>query len=117
MCHSRPPSVIPVKTGIQTGLDPQSEALRFRLRMTRKLSVEDDKGCVIPVKTGIQSEWIPHQVRDDKECVIPVKTGIQSEWIPHQVRDDKECVIPAQAGIQAGLDPQSEALCFRLRTA
>ena len=36
--------VIPVKTGIQTGLDPQSEALRFRLRMTRGLSVEDDKG-------------------------------------------------------------------------
>ena len=31
--------VIPVKTGIQARLDPQSEALRFRLRMTR--------GCVI----------------------------------------------------------------------
>ena len=46
--------VIPVKTGIQAGLDPQSEALRFRLRMTRGLSVEDDKECVIPVKTGIQ---------------------------------------------------------------
>jgi len=30
--------VIPVKTGIQTGLDPQSEALRFRLRMTRGVS-------------------------------------------------------------------------------
>ena len=29
-------------------MDPQSEALRFRLRMTRGLSVEDDKGCVIP---------------------------------------------------------------------
>ena len=37
--------VIPVKTGIQSGLDPQSEALRFRLRMTRGLSVEDDKGA------------------------------------------------------------------------
>jgi len=34
MCHSRTSSVIPVKTGIQSGLDPQSEALRFRLRMT-----------------------------------------------------------------------------------
>ena len=34
MCHSRVFFVIPVKTGIQTGLDPQSEALRFRLRMT-----------------------------------------------------------------------------------
>ena len=37
--------VIPVKTGIQAGLDPQSEALRFRLRKTRGLSVEDDKGA------------------------------------------------------------------------
>ena len=35
VCHSRTPSVIPAKTGIQTGLDPQSEALRFRLRMTK----------------------------------------------------------------------------------
>ena len=31
-------SVIPVKTGIQARLDPQSEALRFRLRMTRGVS-------------------------------------------------------------------------------
>jgi len=29
-------------------MDPQSEALRFRLRMTPGQSVEDDKGCVIP---------------------------------------------------------------------
>ena len=49
-----PSLVIPVKTGIQIQLDPQSEALCFRLRMTRGLSVEDDKECVIPVKTGIQ---------------------------------------------------------------
>ena len=75
-----------MKTGIQTGLDPQSEALRFRLRMTRGLSVEDDKGCVIPVKTEIQTNWIPSQAGDDKECVIPVKTGIQSEWIPNPKR-------------------------------
>ena len=47
--------------------------------------------------------------------VIPAKAGIQSEWIPHQVRDDGGRGIPAKAGIQAGLDPQSEALCFRLR--
>jgi len=32
-----------VKTGIQEGMDPQSEALRFRLRMTRGLSVKDDR--------------------------------------------------------------------------
>ena len=51
--------VIPAKAGIQIQLDPQSEALRFRLRMTRKLSVEDDKGCVIPVKTGIQTGLDP----------------------------------------------------------
>jgi len=31
------------------------------------------------------------------------------------VRDDKECVIPVKTGIQTGLDPQSEALRFRLR--
>jgi len=74
-------------------MDPQSEALRFRLRMTPGQSVEDDKGCVIPaffsvipVKAGIQTEWIPHQVRDDKECVIPAQAGIQSEWIPNPKR-------------------------------
>ena len=33
-----PPSVIPAKAGIQEGLDPQSEALRFRLRMTKNVS-------------------------------------------------------------------------------
>jgi len=35
--------VIPVKTGIQEGVDPQSEALGFRLGMTRGLSVKDDR--------------------------------------------------------------------------
>ena len=38
MCHSRTLSVIPAKAGIQSELDPQSEALRFRLRMTRGVS-------------------------------------------------------------------------------
>jgi len=71
MCHSRTPSVIPVKTGIQSAIS------RSPIRSVW-LSVEDDKGWVIPVKTGIQSEWIPSQAGDDKECVIPVKTGIQS---------------------------------------
>jgi len=33
-----PSLVIPVKTGIQIQLDPQSEALRFRLRMTKNVS-------------------------------------------------------------------------------
>ena len=74
-----------MKTGIQTGLDPQSEALRFRLRMTRGVSFPRKRESSLFI-------WILHQVQDDKECVIPVKTGIQ-----------------------AGLDPQSEALCFRLR--
>ncbi|PJB51716.1 hypothetical protein CO101_01030, partial [Candidatus Berkelbacteria bacterium CG_4_9_14_3_um_filter_39_23] len=40
-------------------VDPQSEALRLRLRMTRGQSVEDGKGCVIPEKTGIQSGLDP----------------------------------------------------------
>jgi len=60
-CHSRPPSVIPVKTGIQIQLDPQSEALRFRLRMTG--GCHSRPPSVIPVKTGIQSEWIPNPKR------------------------------------------------------
>ena len=68
-------------------MDPQSEALRFRLRMTPGQSVEDDKGCVIPaffsvipVKAGIQSVISGSPIRsaslsveDDKECVIPVR--------------------------------------------
>ena len=49
-----PPSVIPAKAGIQEGLDPQSEALRFRLRMTKNVSFPQPS-LVIPVKTGIQS--------------------------------------------------------------
>ena len=108
MCHSR-------ENGNPDQLDPQSEALRFRLRMTRgngsRIKCGMTGGAGSPIRSASLS------VEDDTGCVIPVKTGIQSEWIPHQVRDDKECVIPAQAGIQAGLDPQSEALCFRLRTA
>ena len=42
------PSVIPVKTGIQIQLDPQSEALCFRLGMTKGLSVEDDGRVAFP---------------------------------------------------------------------
>ena len=97
MCHSR-----------ESG-NPDRAGSRIKCGMT-------EEGA-FPRKRESRSNWIPSQAGDDKECVIPVKTGIQSEWIPHQVRDDKECVIPAQAGIQAGLDPQSEALRFRLRTA
>jgi len=75
-------------------MDPQSEALRFRLRMTRGVSFPRKRESSLFI-------WILHQVQDDKECVIPAQAGIQSEWIPHQVQDDKECVIPAQAGIQS----------------
>ena len=114
--------VIPAQAGIQSEWIPHQ--------------VQDDKECVIPAQAGIQSvisgspiklgmtggDGSPIRsallsVEDDKGCVITVKTGIQSEWIPHQVRDDKECVIPVKTGIQAGLDPQSETLRFRLRTA
>ena len=72
MGHSRTPSVIPVKTGIQTGLDPQSEALRFRLRMTGGLSVEDDKGVCHsrasrnPDRTGSPIRSASLSVEDDK---------------------------------------------------
>jgi len=85
-CHSRTPSVIPAKAGIQSVIS--GSPIR-----SASLSVEDDKGCVIPAffsvipaKAGIQSEWIPHQVRDDKECVIPAQAGIQTEWIPNPKR-------------------------------
>ena len=50
--------VIPAQAGIQIQLDPQSEALRFRLRMTRGMSFPLEAKLskrVIPVKTGIQS--------------------------------------------------------------
>ena len=53
-----PPSVIPAKAGIQEGLDPQSEALRFRLRMTKNVSFPQPS-LVIPVKTGIQTGLDP----------------------------------------------------------
>ena len=105
-------SVIPVKTGIQEGMDPQSEALRFRLRMTRGGSFphpfchsrENGNPVVLSesrIKCGMtkrnvdpQSEALRFRLRmtrglsvkDDKGCVIPVKTGIQSEWIPNPKR-------------------------------
>ena len=43
--HSRPSSVIPVKTEIQTNWIPSQAG--------------DDKECVIPVKTGIQTGMDP----------------------------------------------------------
>ena len=63
--------VIPVKTGIQIQLDPQSEALRFRLRMTPGLSVEDDKGVSFP-----------HPFRHFRENGNPVC----NLWIPNPKR-------------------------------
>jgi len=77
-------------------VDPQSEALRFRLRMTRGVSFPH-LPSVIPVKTGIQIQLDP-----------------QSEALRFRLRMTGGChsrppsVIPAQAGIQSFyLDPQS----------
>jgi len=70
-------------------MDPQSEALRFRLGMTggdgspirsASLSVGDDKGCVIPVKTGIQQDWIPSQAGDDGRGWIPNPKRFAFGW-------------------------------------
>jgi len=54
--------VIPVKTGIQIQLDPQSEALRFRLRMTGG-NGSRVSSLVIPVKTGIQSLYSGSRIK------------------------------------------------------
>ena len=95
--HSRPPSVIPahlVSFPRKRESSPNGSPIR-----SASLSVEDDG-----------REWIPRLL-----SVIPAQTGIQSEWIPSQAKDDKDCVIPVKTGIQIQLDPQSEALRFRLR--
>ena len=73
-------------------VDPQSEALCFRLRMTRGVSFPRKRESSLFI-------WIPHQVRDDGGGDIPAPPS----------------VIPVKTGIQEGMDPQSEALCFRLR--
>ena len=52
-----------IKRGMTRGMDPQSEALRFRLRMTRNVS--------FPRKRESRQDWIPHQVRDDGRGWIP----------------------------------------------
>jgi len=88
--HSRVFFVIPVKAGIQFSCHSRANGNPVRTGSpirSASLSVEDDK-----------KGWIPRQVRDDKKG-----------WIPRLLS-----VIPAQAGIQSGLDPQSEALRFRL---
>ena len=53
-----PSLVIPAQAGIQIQLDPQSEALRFRLRMTRGVSFPHPS-LVIPAQAGIQIQLDP----------------------------------------------------------
>ena len=96
-------------------MDPQSEALRFRLRMTRGVS-------------------FPHPFRHSRESGNPDPTGSPIRSALLSVEDDKGCVIPASppsfprkresspngSRIKCGMtkrnvDPQSEALRFRLR--
>ena len=95
-----PSLVIPAQAGIQIQLDPQSEALRFRLRMTggdgSRIKCGMTKRNVDP-----QSEALRFRLRTAK--------GVSFPYLPF--------VIPVKTGIQIQLDPQSEALCFRLRTA
>ena len=62
-------------------MDPQSEALRFRLRMTRGQSVEDDKRCVIPAQAGIQtgldpqSSWGRHRATKLRMTACEIAIG------------------------------------------
>ena len=88
--------VIPVKTGIQTGLDPQSEALRFRLRMTGGQSVEDDEGCVIPAKAGIQAGLDPQS--EALRFRLRMTRGVS---FPHPFRHSRE------SGNPVIIDPRS----------
>ena len=69
-------SVIPVKTGIQAGLDPQSEALCFRLRMTRGGS-------------------FPHPFCHFRENGNPDQLDPQSEALRFRLRMTRGWVIPA----------------------
>jgi len=109
-----PPSVIPAKAGIQEGLDPQSEALRFRLRMTKNVSFPQPS-LVIPVKTGIQSVISGSPIRSALLSVEDDKGGSWLRMTKNVSFPQPSLVIPVKTGIQIGLDPQSEALCFRLR--
>ena len=98
LCHSHPPSVIPAQAGIQIQLDPQSEALRFRLRMTRGVSFPY-LPFVIPVKTGIQIQLDP-----------------QSEALRFRLRMTGGAGSRIKCGMtKRNVDPQSEVLGFRLR--
>ena len=112
LCHSRENgnpvflSGSPIKLGMTGGdgsrikcgmtkrnVDPQSEALRFRLRMTGGFRLRMTEGFRLRMTGGdgsrikcgmtggdgspIRSALL--SVEDDRGCVIPVKTGIQSE--------------------------------------
>jgi len=85
-------------------VDPQSEALCFRLRMTKGLSVEDDKG-----------------VCHSRENGNPVRIDPQSEALCFRLRMTKGVSFPPpfrhsrENGNPVRMDPQSEALRFRLR--
>ena len=69
------------ESGNPVRMDPQSEALRFRLRMTRGQSVEDDKRCVIPAQAGIQtgldpqSSWGRHRATKLRMTACEIAIG------------------------------------------
>ena len=78
------------------GVDPQSEALRFRLRMTG--------GDGSRIKCGMT-----------KNVSFPRKRESRQDWIPSQAGDDGGDGSRIKCGMTEGVDPQSEALRFRLR--
>ena len=81
-------------------VDPQSEALGFRLGMTKDGSFPY-LPFVIPVKTGIQIQLDP-----------------QSEALGFRLRMTGGAGSRIKCGMtKRNVDPQSEALRFRLRTA
>ena len=64
-------------------VDPQSEALCFRLRMTKGLSVEDDKGVCHsrengnPVRMDPQSEALRFRLRMTKGQSVEDDKGVE----------------------------------------
>ena len=96
--------------------DPTGSPIRSAL-----LSVEDDKGCVIPVSPLCHSRENGNPVCN---LQIPNPKRLAFGWGWQRVGHSRENGNPDRAGsrIKCGMtkrnvDPQSEALCFRLRTA
>ena len=92
-------------------MDPQSEALGFRLGMTKDGSFSRKRESS-PNGSRIKCGMTKRNVDPQSEA-LGFRLGMTKDgsfpYLPF--------VIPVKTGIQIQLDPQSEALCFWLRTA